>query len=967
MKRRTTSLTVGLLALMSAAVLAARAEEAPATSTPAHRIYTQLMDPRQNPDYARHSVKPPNWETFGKQTQFTSLRGFGVEKGKLVNFISELDKYTKTHDLGSVIWPSYDCIFADNLGELADEVKKRGLFLFDIWGYVPGSGPGGYWQQFKPPAGVFELLESKLGDHWLGMDVGEQDGRYIGGYAGQMYPVSTDRFEQYLNFHRHFEKMCDELGNKMSALVSLNFGHYFLKAGIYTGIGAETAQGLPNGQVYYSFIRGAGKQYGVPWFGNASVWNRWGWKTYEGTPGPDHGPTKGTSLNLLKRLMYNHILYNCMFVGFESSWFEGDKLSPVGKIQQEAQKWVRTHGQPGVMMTPVALLVDFNAGWTFPRHLYTENIYRVWGNLPYEAGDYFTDAVLDMLYPGYQDSSFYHNESGFMAPTPYGDVADCLLSDATASVLAQYPLIVVAGELRGGAELRDKLNAYVEGGGRLIITGRNLAKFDGGIAGVTATGPASLKGGATMVYRDKTMIEDVNLDVYGLNVPTGAKVLAHCDGLPGAIVEASAGKGSLVAVAAAFGLGAAPRKDKLESGVDRPLDKPYALLKHVRALLDDEFRAQALFDAGEGLSLVTCRKAPGEYTLCVSNNALQPRPFTITSRCGAIESVTELPLDQSDKGAQGYLPEGTEPASVGSSSATVIAGGDVRVFAVKAHETNVTEIAPVIEAKRSTGRALPLRSQRSIQEEILARPTFFEHFDSVVVDWRYLNDRDIEALRGEAGWLKRQGVRIYIDLTSGLNIFPDLRLLKNDDVEYAKSMKTIERLLEKMTALQAKDLILSLHQDPENNFTREQSQASFTDTLKTICAKAATTQATVYLRTGPKAPGKLAAAIATIDAVGATNLKLAVSVAQLVKAKTDPKEIEQQLRGKVGLWLASLPYSDATGNNWTLTQALHGRDNGSALAYMAAAKDVPILLDAVYPSGDDEYRDVKVLEQLASR
>ena len=84
------------------------------------------------------------------------------------------------------------------------------------------------------------MFESTLGSRWLGMDVGEQDGRYVGGYAAQMVPASASRFEQYLNFHRHFESMCDELGNKMCVLGSLNFGHYLLKEGIYSAIGAET-------------------------------------------------------------------------------------------------------------------------------------------------------------------------------------------------------------------------------------------------------------------------------------------------------------------------------------------------------------------------------------------------------------------------------------------------------------------------------------------------------------------------------------------------------------------------------------------------------------------------------------------------------------------------------------------------------------------------------------------------------
>jgi len=66
--------------------------------------------------------------------------------------------------------------------------------------------------------------------------------------------------------------------NHLSTVVSLCFGHYFLKECNQVLIGAETAQALPNSQIYNSFIRGAGKQYGILWFGNVSVFNRWGYK-----------------------------------------------------------------------------------------------------------------------------------------------------------------------------------------------------------------------------------------------------------------------------------------------------------------------------------------------------------------------------------------------------------------------------------------------------------------------------------------------------------------------------------------------------------------------------------------------------------------------------------------------------------------------------------------------------------------
>ncbi|MBN1417541.1 MAG: hypothetical protein JXP34_02130, partial [Planctomycetes bacterium] len=422
-------------------------------AAPAFRIHARPLDPRAHPDDDRRAVKPPSWDTFGHRTRFTCLRGFRMEGDRIVGFAEDIETFTRRFELGEVIWPSYPILFATNLGDLADEIRRRGLFLFDIWGYVPGSGPGGYWQQFTPPAAALTMLEEKLGERWLGTDIGEQDGRCIGGYAKQMTPSSDDRFAQYLQFQRHFERMGDDLGHKHATLVSLNFGHYLIKEGTYTLIGAETAQALPNGQVYYAFIRGAGKQYGVPWFGNASIFNRWGFKTYGSSGTSDgyaHGPSKGTSLSLLKRLLYGHILYNCVAVGFENGWIDGDSLSPIGEIQRAARRWVEMQGPPGTMLTPVALLLDFYAGWSFPRHLYAGDVYRVWGNLPYAEGDYFTDAVLDLLYPGYANASYFHDESGFLTPTPYGDIADCLLSDAPPWLLRRYAVVIVAGELRGG-------------------------------------------------------------------------------------------------------------------------------------------------------------------------------------------------------------------------------------------------------------------------------------------------------------------------------------------------------------------------------------------------------------------------------------------------------------------------------------------------------------------------------------
>jgi len=889
-----------------------------------HRVYSHLLKSSEHPDYERRAVKPPTWATFKNRTQFTCLRGFGAKDGQLVGFAEELEKFTRTHELGDVIWPSYEVLFAKNLGDLADEIKRRDLYLFDIWGYVPGSGPGGYWQQFLPPAGALATLESKLGERWLGTDVGEQDGRYIGGYADQMTPASADRFEQYLNFQRHFERMGDDLGHKHATLVSLSFGHYFLKEGTYTLIGAETAQALPNNQVYYAFIRGAGKQYGVPWFGNASIFNRWGYKTYgsAGGSGSDtHSSTHGTSLSLLKRLLYSHLLYNCVAVGFENGWFDSERLSPIGHIQQAAQRWVKEHGQLGVMHTPVALLLDFYSGWTVPRHLYWVDVYRIWGNLPYGPGDYLTDAVLDLLYPGYQNSSYFHDETGFIAPTPFGDLADCLLSDAPLWVLERYPVVIVAGALRGGCEVRDKLQSYAERGGHVVITAGNLAKLPGGLAGRT---------------------EAVNATV-------------------------ACGRGRVTFFASPFGVKLQPLPDQpLRSEIDKPLPKPYALEASVRSRLEQILRSQQLFDLrGEGLSLITCRKQAGEYTIGVANNTWQEQPFRLESLCGQVEALRELPLDQSEKGAVGQTPIGVDAAPLGTSGEGKIAGGDARLFAVKVKETGVEDIQHVTPPPRPRDRFLPLRRATSIKEEILARPTFFEHFDGVCVDWRILHERERAALQNEARWLKRQGLRIIVDLSSGLNLYPTLRLLNNIPADYGTSMGVWSDVLAKMEIVGARDLVFTLHRDPENNFTGEQANAGYTSTLKNLAARAAARGVTLHLRMGPgKPPRNFAEAFHWLDPVDAPNLKLAVGTAMLTD-KLPQEEMPAWLKDRLGMWLVAAPQTDIAGKVWNPHAPLHSlRDLKATAQWLATAPSAPKILDAVYGNQDDEYLDAMILDRM---
>eukprot|EP01052_Picozoa_sp_SAG31_P060878 SAG31_NODE_20007_length_586_cov_1.055441_1_plen_108_part_01 len=93
-------------------------------------------------------------------------------------------------------------------------------------------------------------------------------------------------------------------------------------------LGYETAQALPSPQVAYAFIRGAAKQYGAHIWGMISVFARGGpgmhgsykkcWRAGGYTSSdPCICNEEGTSLSLMRRLMYMLLQYGARAFSFE--------------------------------------------------------------------------------------------------------------------------------------------------------------------------------------------------------------------------------------------------------------------------------------------------------------------------------------------------------------------------------------------------------------------------------------------------------------------------------------------------------------------------------------------------------------------------------------------------------------------------------------------------------------------------
>jgi hypothetical protein len=577
-------------------------------------IWVDPVEPESYPGFAERAVKPVTRADLDNQFHTTAMRYFrhdrppNTEGYRLVGIGETLDLYTKEHDFGRVIWPMWQFLFAENWKEAIDEIAKRGLYLYDIWAYCP-SGPFEKfeWSEYRVPDEKHRYIMEKLGPRFLGYDNGEQDGRYVGGYARRLCPAPATRMRAHEHFNRYFEQLGNDLQNYLIALCSLTFPHYFAQMGNHRMLGAETAQALPSIPMWYAFIRGAGKQYGILWYGNASVFNRWGWKDMADPTGPDRkeghhmvGPTAGSSLSLLRRLWYVLVMYGSVMMSFETGHLFEPKvgkpvLTEIGREQLRLKKWCDDHPDRGELHTPVALLLDKDAGWVPPRHLYTRDTYLVWGNMPYGKGDHQIDLLFREIHPGYEDASFYHSERGFLTPTPCGDSFDVLLSDVTGSILSRYQSAVILGEVSLEGDLLETLRGFMARGGNLVVCANQLGEAGAGLLGL-GLGKAREAYHAGIPGR-RWPINEPPFRFTEIDPPRDAEVLSSTkEGYPLAL-SLEFGRGSALVFASEFFLSneLAPL-ESIRNDLDQPLPSHYSMLEHAKAILLPHLSSYSLVD-----------------------------------------------------------------------------------------------------------------------------------------------------------------------------------------------------------------------------------------------------------------------------------------------------------------------------------------------------------------------------------
>ena len=761
-------------------------------------IYPYPVEPMEYPEYSRRPYPALSWSDFDHRTQFVAGRNVPSNETELADVP------------GLVYRPGASFLKNQEFTGKLQYIGKHGMYLHNIGGYGPGSPFYGSFGEYIVPEWQTEQIRKHLGHRFTGFDVGEQDGRFNFTYKQIMEPYIPDRRRQYLASQPYFDRVAADLGNWCSSLSVLWYWHYILKEGYTILAGAETQNKITNGQVQYMHLRGAGKQYGILWFGDVSVFDTWGYKNYSRDEKYER-VNKGGSLSLFKRSYYTQYMYNATILSMESGWCEGHfatnkgELTPIGKMHTDCANFVEKYGQPGCMVTQIALLNDFYSGWMPADHI--AGRFQVWNGMDYEAGDFLTDAMISLFFPNYERSGFFHDETGAMCATPYGENADVLHSDARVEVMKQYPVMVAAGNLfSGGMELADKVKEYVHKGGTFIVTAENAARiWPEWKIGKSRTVPA----GGIVRIGENELVERGNFELYRASLPDEAHVLAMIGGEPVA-VNIPVGKGQIILSLTAYGLNAAPLEYNkpptwMQGGFNTFLGRPYSLLNHFRSIVDAVFKSVQLFEVGEGLGVIVNYLEEGKYRLAIYNNTLESLPFSIRSKIGRIKSIDELSTGDKLFQAQGYWPNGIRGDMNGKDNDSYIFGGDIRLFDVSVDEERVELAEKIQQAKPVSHRLLVFDDILFTKETIRYMPTFFDYFSGISVEGDKLLQADSYALKEQNKWFCLQKLQITADLRKG---FASGRWTFDSSLpQYKQTLIELKEIADKLSLLYGEDVL----------------------------------------------------------------------------------------------------------------------------------------------------------------
>ena len=962
------------------------------------KVYTHLVVPEDYPDYDENTTHKLTRKDFGRQIRFTGLKflSYDPETGRLTHIEQDVRLFTEELKLCDCLTPHWTTLLAPNFRELVELVREKGLYLGNFWGFVPGfeAVPAQrlLWGEFSVPEKAHRALAELPGDLFMGYESGENDGRYIGSYALRSAKASRNHREGYRAFVDFSERIGRTLNDRILQFSSINTVHYLAKQGNLTILGAETGLSLLNSPMWYGFIRGAAKQYGLLTFGAVSVWNRWGYKSYESEgeqkDGLSWGPTKGTSLSLMRRLLYQQYFYNCAMLGLQQNWLRGDdsekwtsgeqselrqtpelrQLSPIGKVQQAARRFALEHGSLGTLHTPVALMLDFYAGWVPPRHLYSAAVFKTWGALPYRMGDYQAHALFTMLYPGYENAGWYSDESGFLTATPLGDMTDVLLSDADEAVLRRYPVLLLTNDIDWSYEFYCRILRYIRQGGHVVLCAsvlerhrHRLEALDSGylshfgltyLGGVLALSKQSVKMG-------EETYPQAGLTGYNAILTPEAEVLATVGQQP-LIYRVSRGEGQVSVILSDTGMEPCDTERLSYNSLNNDIVLPYVFTPAVQAYLSRLYRANTpVWPDNGALQFAVAVEDATHAVVQVTNNSHYAQAFSLESGLG-IAGVEVIPVEDDAHLCEGYYSEesAVNNAVVGGSGDYRLMAGDVCFYRVTLG-TALELAAPSVPARSVKNLYIRLLSESdSLRQFVLDHPTLQQTFAGIQIDAGYLLRFDPDYLAQEAAFLRRQGIRILVDFLPLLDHYPGLSFLPSFARRYAESMSKTREILHRAALFDCTGVLLSVMRDAEIQGDHGELQRSM---LEAFEAMQESTQIPLYFVNRP--------IMFQIDeayglAEEASGIRLALDTCSALCVEAQPSQVQERhaVRGQ----LLSAPVVDEYGQWYDAHRPIYQSQAVEEVRRCAEAADGMdfTVMAAEYADWDEVIRDYEYIFEL---
>ena len=88
----------------------------------------------------------------------------------------------------------------------------------------------------------------------------------------------------------------------------------------------------------------------------------------------------------------------------------------------------------------------------------------------------------------------------------------------------------------------------------------------------------------------------------------------------------------------------------------------------------------------------------------------------------------------------------------------------------------------------------------------------------------------------------------------------------------------------------------------------------------------------------------------------------------LLDAKSNPQQIADEMKDRLGLWLVDTPASDVAGRLWNAYAPIAGSNYEQELAALLRLNpNVPVLADVPYENQDQEYLDAVALDRILKK